>query len=222
MIDPTCSREVIGIIAYAEQAGVPYKVTSTWRPGAVTLAGNPSRHGRKLAVDLAAPTPSIDSEALARIFRAFGPVEHKLNELIYAGPQVAYNIKAGRRVGKYAQSIHHNHVHVAVDPGVILSAATPKVVIDAVITAAPHDSDGREDMAEPVGALCAPEGGCWVLTRDGGVRAYGGAPFHNSYPGLPAELRQGDRTFVDIVRRDDGRAGYMLISSGGEKYRFPL
>lgn len=218
MIDPTCSREVIGIIAYAEQAGVPYKVTSTWRPGAVTAAGNPSRHGRKLAVDFAGQAPSIDSEALARIFKAFVPVEHKLAELIYAGPQVAYNVKAGKRVGKYAQALHHNHVHVAVDPGVILAEVSPRVVVDSVTGAAPADTDGREDMADPVDAVCAPGGGVWVLTRDGGVRAYD-APFHGSYPGLPPEGRQGERTFVAIEPND--RGGYDLISAGNERYSFP-
>lgn len=222
MIDPTCSREVIGVIAYLQQTGVPYRVTSTWRPGAITAAGNPSRHGRKLAVDFAGPLPGRDSDDLAAIFHAFGPVEHKLNELIYAGPQVTWNIKAGRRVGKYAQSIHHDHVHVAVDPGLILAEQRPVVVVDQVINPAPADHDGREDMADPVDAICAPAGGVWVLTRDGGVRAYGGAPFPQpigSYPGLPPDQRQGERTFVEI--RPNDRGYYDLVSSAGEVYSFP-
>ena len=218
MIDPACSPEVVGIIAYASQTGVPFKVTSTFRPGAVTAAGNPSRHGRRLAVDFAGPAPSIDSEALAVIFRAFLPVEHKLNELIYAGPQTGFNIKAGKRVGKYAQSIHHNHVHVAVDPGVVLATVAPVKVIDSVTGPAPADTDGREDMAEPVDAVAAPAGGVWVLTRDGGVRAYD-APFYGSYPGLPPEGRQGgERVFVEIRLNELG--GYTLVSAGGERYAF--
>lgn len=220
MIDLTCSPEVIGIIAYADTTGIPYKVTSTFRPGAITAAGNSSRHGRKLAVDFAAPRPSLDSEDLARIFRAFTPIEKHLNELIYAGPQVSYNIKAGKRVGKYAQAIHHNHVHVAVDPGVILAVLTPHPTTPAEVhvEAAPADTDGREEMAEPVDALAAPNGGVWVLTRDGGIRAYHGAPFYNSYPGLPEKDRQGERTFVEI--RPNDRGGYTLISSGNEPYDF--
>lgn len=218
MIDPGCSPEVAGIIAYAVTTGVPYKITSTYRPGAVTAAGNPSRHGRKLAVDFAAPRPSIDSEGLADIFRAFIPVEHRLNELIYAGPQVTYNIKAGRRVGKYAQAIHHNHVHVAVDPGLIVAIVKPVIIVASVVAPAPDDTDGREEMSEPVDAVCAPSGGAWVLTRDGGVRAYHGAPFYGSYPGLPESARQGERTFVEIRLNDMG--GYNLLSSGGETYAF--
>ncbi len=217
MIDRACSPEVAGIIAYAETTGVPFRVTSTFRPGAITAAGNPSRHGRRLAVDFAGPHPGRDTAELAAIFKAFLPVEHKLNELIFAGPQVGFNIKAGKRVGKYAQGIHHDHVHVAVDPGLVLATVNPVVVVQSIVAQAPPDTDGREDMAEPVDALCAPPGGVWVLTRDGGVRAYR-APFYGSYPGLPPEGRQGERTFVEI--RPNARGGYDLISAGNETYSF--
>jgi hypothetical protein len=219
MIDLTASAEVAGIIAYAESTGVPFRVTSTFRPGAVTAAGNPSRHGRKLAVDLAGPKPGRDTPELAAIFKAFLPVEHKLNELIYAGPQVGFNIKAGKRVGKYAQTIHHDHVHVAVDKGLVLAGVSPVVVVHSVAGPAPADTDGREDMAEPVDAVAAPGGGVWVLTRDGGVRAYD-APYHGSYPGLPPEDREGERVFVAIEVND--RAGYDLLSAGHERYSFPV
>lgn len=73
-------------------------------------------------------------------------------------------------------------------------------------------------MADPVDALAAPGGGCWVLTRDGGVRAYHGAPFLGSYPGLPPAARQGERTFVEIEANSMG--GYTLTSAGGETYAF--
>lgn len=220
MIDPHCSPEVIGIIAYGESTGVAMKVTSTLRPGAITISGNRSFHGLGLAVDFAGPIPTRDSSVLADIFHAFLPVEKHLAELIYAGPQVTFNIKHGRRVGKYAQSIHHDHVHVAVQRGVLLNRQIATFTPDTVVEQAPEDHEG-EDMAEPMDALCAPGGGVWVLTKDGGVRAYRGAPFHGSYPGLPPEWRQGDRTFVEITERDDGQPGYMLISSGQERYRFP-
>lgn len=220
MIDPMCSREVEAIIVFGGSSGVPMKVTSTLRPGAVTQAGNRSFHALGLAVDFAGPRPSIDSDELTAIFDAFLPVEKHLAELIYAGPQVAFNIKGGRRVGKYAQSIHHNHVHVAVQRGVYLDRLVPTFIPDAVIEQAPDDRRD-EDMADPTGAMCAPNGGVWVVTRDGGVRAYRNAPFHGSYPGLPAEQRQGTRTFVDISERDDDREGYMLHGSDGALYRFP-
>lgn len=220
MIDPRCSPEVEAIIAFGTSTGVPMKVTSTLRPGAVTISGNRSFHGMGLAVDFAGPAPSRNSEALADIFHAFLAVETHLAELIYAGPQVGFNIKHGRRVGKYAESIHHDHVHVAVQRGVMLDRMVPGFLPDTIIEQAPRDHEG-EDMADPTGAMCAPNGGVWVVTRDGGVRAYNNAPFHGSYPALPAEARQGDRTFVGISERDDGAAGYMLHGSDGSLYRFP-
>jgi len=219
MIDPHCSREVEGIIAYGVSTGIPMKVTSTLRPYAVTISGNLSLHGAGLAVDFAGMVPSIDSDALAHVFHAFLPVEKHLAELIYAGPQTAFNIKNGRRVGKYAQSIHHNHVHVGVRRGVFLDREIPTINPDTTIEQAP-DHEG-EDMADPVDGMPAPDGGVWVVTKDGGVRSYKGAPFHGSYPGLPEEWRQGERTFVGITERDDGAAGYMLHGSDGSLYRFP-
>ena len=219
VIDLHCSREVEGVIAYGQSTGVAMKVTSTLRPGAVTISGNLSLHGAGLAVDFAGLVPSIDSEALADIFHAFLPVERHLAELIYAGPQVGFNIKNGRRVGKYAQSIHHNHVHVAVRHGVLLDREIPSFTPDVTVEQAPEHQG--EDMADPVDALPAGNGGVWVLTKDGGVRAYKGAPFHGSYPGLPPEWRQGERSFDRIEPRDDGVDGYMITSTAGEHYRFP-
>lgn len=216
MNDPTCSPEVVGIIAFARSTGVPYRVTSTYRPGAMTAAGNPSRHGRRLACDFAGPHPGRDTPELRAIFDAFVPIEVHLNELIYS--PAPYNIKTGRRVKNYAVAIHWDHVHLAVDPGVNLAALAP--------AAAPHsderieDTDGREEMSEPVEALCAPNGGAWVLTRDGGIRAYKGAPYLGSYPGLPPEARQGERTFVDLTPND--RGGYDLHGSDGSLYGFPI
>lgn len=219
MIDPACSPEVAGIIEYLAASGVPHRVTSTWRPGAMTAAGNPSRHGRKLAVDFAGPRPGRDSEDLADIFHAFVPVAQALAELIYAGPQVSYNIKAGRRVGKYAQRIHHDHVHVAVNPGVVLME-TP-MVLDASPDVDPAPEHVGEDMADPVAALFTAEGAT-VVTKTGGVFTYGDHPFHGSYFSLAPEHRNDpDRVFVAIDPRDDGAAGYQLVSAGGEIYRFP-
>jgi hypothetical protein len=133
--------------------------------------------------------------------------------------QAKYNIKNGKRVPKYAVADHHNHVHVAVPKGGRLDPAqhTPAPQSDERV----DEQETMEDMAEPMDALCAPEGGCWVLTKDGGVRTYKGAPFLGSYPGLAPEHRQGERTFVSIEPRDDGQPGYMIRSNGGELYRFP-
>lgn len=221
--DPHASPEVEAAIAYLNSTGVPHVLTSSMRPGSITGSGNLSLHAVGLACDFAGLRPTIDSEELAGIFRAFVPVENTLAELIYAGPQVSYNIKNGKRVGKYAQSIHHNHVHVGLHKGQLLNFTAPLVLTIEAVAPAPTDHE-EEDMAEPVDGLHVPGGSdedVWVLTRDGGVRAYGAAPFHGSYPGLPEKDRQGNRVFDSIIPRDDGQPGYELRGSDGSAYRFP-
>jgi TP901 family phage tail tape measure protein len=110
---PTIDR----LIAYLRSTGVPHRVTSTYRPGSITASGNRSLHAAKRAVDFAGPSPGYDTPALGAIFKAFVPIAAKLAELIYAGPQTNFNIKNGRRVAKYAQAQHHDHVHAAMAAG---------------------------------------------------------------------------------------------------------
>jgi hypothetical protein len=179
VIDTHCSPEVESIIGYLGTTGVDFKVTSTIRPGAITISGQPSFHSIGLACDCAGPEPSRDSKDLARIFDAFHPVEAQLAELIYAGPQVTYNIKNGKQ-NKYAESIHHDHVHVALRKGSFLDPLNRRLAPESGERV--NEADRSEDMAEPMDGLCSPDGGVWVLTKDGGVRAYRGAPFHGSYP----------------------------------------
>lgn len=73
--------------------------------------------------------------------------------------------------------------------------------------------------ADPVDAIKAGEGdGYWVLGRDGGVFAVGGATFQGAYTTLAPEQRQGTRTFTRILSR--GGNGYNLVSQHGELYGF--
>ena len=65
-------------------------------------------------------------------------------------------------------------------------------------------------------------GQTWVLGPDGGVfaRPIGGpTPFYGSYPGLPAQDRQGSRSFLRIVSHADGE-GYTLLANDGSYYSF--
>lgn len=120
------SREDRCMIQYLKDSGVPHRITSTTNHSAKTRAGYPSRHvmegtgGMGLAIDAAGPTASRDSKVLGDIFWAFMKVEKQLHELIYAGPQTTFNIKRGKRVPKYAQSGHHDHVHIAVNKGTFI------------------------------------------------------------------------------------------------------
>lgn len=125
------SDEVRALVRYLGATGIPHRVTTTTNHKAVTSAGHPSRHvalgtnGKGLAIDIAGPTPGRDTQALADIFNALAIEGHALHELIYAGPQVAFNIKSGRQVAKYATADHHDHVHVSVDKGVLLVPPHP-------------------------------------------------------------------------------------------------
>ncbi len=97
---------------------VPFRVSSDFRPGAITVDGNKSLHGFHRAVDLAVPGDfGRDTQGLANIFHAFSSVEGIMAELIYSGPQTSYDIKNGRRVAKYAVDGHHDHVHAALAAG---------------------------------------------------------------------------------------------------------
>lgn len=111
------------IVAYAASTGVPFRVVSTYRPGAITATGHVSRHSLGLAVDLAGHTASRDSDQLLAINLAFKPVAHLLHELIYSGPG-SYQIYNG--APHYFQGVtrdnHHDHVHVSIDYGVVFPA----------------------------------------------------------------------------------------------------
>jgi TP901 family phage tail tape measure protein len=109
---PDSGSTIDRLIGYMASTDVPHRVTSTLRPN-----DSGSYHAVGRAVDFAGLSPSRDSRALGNIFWAFEPIFRKLKELIYAGPQTSFNIKNGRRVGKYAQAIHHDHVHAAMDGG---------------------------------------------------------------------------------------------------------
>lgn len=204
MIDLHCSEEVESIISYLDIVQIPHKVTSTWRPGAVTVSGNLSNHAKKLAVDFAGPTPTWNSETLAEIFRAFVPVEAHLSELIYSGPQVTYNIKHGKRVAKYAQALHHNHVHVAVEPGVLLTELLPRHADES-----PDVINGNERTDLPV-AITVPHphgrGYLVLQTRDGGVFTYDDCPFFGSLVG------------VDTGPNGSGPAAALAWTPTGEGY----
>lgn len=210
MIAPHCSREVEGIIAFGMSTGVPMVVTSTLRPGAITISGNVSLHSAGLAVDFAGPAPSLDSDSLASIFHAFLPVEKHLAELIYAGPQVGFNIKNGRRVGKYAQSIHHNHVHVGVRSGVLLDREIPTFTPDTLVEQAPTPAEVNErtDMAAGIVVPRAQGGYAVLQTRDGGVFTYDGAPFFGSM----VDVAPGP--FVALTWTPSG-AGYWILDGAG-------
>ena len=211
---PPC-REVDGIIEYGKSTGVPMIVTSTYRPGAVTISGNQSNHAKKLAVDFAGLRPSWDSQELAAIFNAFVPIASNLSELIYAGPQVKKNVKHGIWVPKYAVDIHHNHVHVAVDSGIYLPDLI-NIHIEAQYTdTALHmeDVNERTDLV-PAITIHRPQGGYVVLqSRDGGVFTYDGAPFLGSL----VNVSPGPAVALEWTESGNG---YWILDSHGAVFAY--
>jgi TP901 family phage tail tape measure protein len=113
------------IISYLRGTGVPHRVVSTVRPGAITATGKPSYHGKGRAVDFGGPGRygQRDTPELLAINRAFLPIASRLRELIYSGPG-AVEIHNGRPhdYTGITHAMHRDHVHVAMKYGGILRA----------------------------------------------------------------------------------------------------
>ncbi|HEX2259428.1 MAG TPA: hypothetical protein VHJ40_06775 [Actinomycetota bacterium] len=149
------SSETEAIIAYLEASGLSCRVTSVVRSVPPSRHAQPGTRGKGLAIDVAEiGDKGNDNDDLAAIFKAFEPVESQLYELIYAGPQVSYNIKRGKRVRKYAVADHHDHVHVAVDVGVFIAWLASGDEEAEMFTFGVQSSDPTE-------------AGMWLLAGDG-------------------------------------------------------
>lgn len=213
------SRETAAIIAYQRSTGVTSRVTSI---DDGDHAEN-SKHyqkgtaGRGLAVDFAGGAqyvrhPAIAAPQLLAIAKSFGPVEHRLYELIHSG--LGYSIKAGRRVPMLDVAAHHNHVHVAVSRGVMLAA----------LPAQPHPS--APEVLPMYDPPLGPIAGVWqddqqrvmaAVTPGGDVYAWG-CKWWGNVSGKPY---WANRRAARIGARDDGQDGYMVTAVGGETYRLP-
>lgn len=169
------SAETAALIRYMVDSGVPHRVTSVVRPGAVTAAGYPSRHAVGLAVDFAGPNYR-NAYQLSAIFAALARVAPRLHELIYAG--VPRNVKAGRWVAPYAVSGHWDHAHVSVNKGVVVKWLGPlPPTREAPVM--PDDPNIPNATAPVVALVPTPSGGgYWIVTKAGEVFAFGDARYH--------------------------------------------
>lgn len=105
-------NDIIGLI---QGRGVPFRVTSTYRPGATThSSGNLSYHATKNAVDFGGVPAGSDSNSLLGINRFFAGLGKGLIELIYSGPG-GINLRNGQphTYDATTRADHHDHVHVA-------------------------------------------------------------------------------------------------------------
>lgn len=134
------SDEVLAIIGYLAGSSLPGRVTAT--VGTFVSSANPcsphakgSLHcadgtgGKGLAVDFGGTDFGITVLSVAQmgaIFTAFSLAADHLAELIHNGPGIHRAVKNGKWVdplvvyGAEAWDAHRNHVHVAVDRGVLL------------------------------------------------------------------------------------------------------
>jgi hypothetical protein len=121
------------IVAFQRRSGVPFTVTSTYRPGANDY------HGQRMAVDVASTPGNMVKQASWE----YGYAPYLL-ELIHSGGP-GYFVKNGRKVGAdYYRSVyseHFDHVHTAMNRAGLLGA---KIAADPQI-------DNAGDTATPTG-----------------------------------------------------------------------
>ncbi|WP_175008115.1 hypothetical protein [Cellulosimicrobium sp. TH-20] len=115
-----------GAIGWQRMAGIvkdllPWaRITSTFRPGAITATGFPSMHGQGRAVDIAG-VGSMDTAGMTRIFQTLKAAYPGSYELIYS-PMGAQQLYKGRShvYPEPTKGDHYNHVHWALANGGVL------------------------------------------------------------------------------------------------------
>jgi GH25 family lysozyme M1 (1,4-beta-N-acetylmuramidase) len=111
------------------------------------------------------------------------------------------------------------HTDKANIPGIRAGCDHSQGRIDVDAPPPPPPPPQEDDpMAEPIDALVAPNGGIWVLTKDGGVRSYRNAPFYGSVPALKPQNRQ---TFAAATGIEPwGGGGYRVNATPEGHYDF--
>ncbi len=115
-----------GAIGWQRMAGIvkdllPWaRITSTFRPGAITATGFPSMHGQGRAVDIAG-VGSMDTAGMRQIFQTLKAAYPGSYELIYS-PMGAQQLYKGRPYlfPEPTKGDHYNHVHWALANGGVL------------------------------------------------------------------------------------------------------
>ncbi len=176
-VQPNESQELHALRVMARLMGwTVYSANSGGHSGA-SFHYAKATDGIGLAVDLVDPAgKGYDSPALdlinSQIIR-FIPLP-LIKELIYSAPD-AVNVHNGRIVSvdywsKAVRGRHHDHNHLAVAKGFTYNS--PEVLM-------PGDDPNRINVLAPISGMAAtPTGkGYWLCAMDGGVFAFGDAPF---------------------------------------------
>lgn len=123
------------LIALLQKSGLPFRISSRYRPGARTHAsGNLSYHATANAIDVAGPRSGVDTPEMLAINRYFAKFGRGLKELIYSGPG-AINLNNGRpyTYSGVTAADHHDHVHVAATKDSLKSLEIPGLKVGGTV-----------------------------------------------------------------------------------------
>jgi hypothetical protein len=170
------SEEVRGLVRIPASKGVRYQVSSVCRPGRPqdSYHNRVGTNGCGQAVDFTGPTPfsrRVPHQPFLDIFYALAEHSDQLAELFYSGAPffvkngVEYDIAL---LSPAVKNGHWDHVHAAVEAGVVLVPAT--------VTAGQGTIGGvNKDI---IAFEVTPTGkGYWFVTADGAVYAFGDAEY---------------------------------------------
>lgn len=185
------------LVAYLEATGLPHRVTSTTGGKHSTN----SWHYSGNAIDAAGPIPSEDSPELLAIQHSWLPVADQLKELI--GPDPDACVKNGHLHEYDLETLeaHRNHVHTASTVNVVHPEPLEAVMVMTAMLTHPAWGDGY-----------------LLIQEDGGVFAYGDAPYLGSVPALEIRLTGLERIISGGPAPDGG--GYWLMGGNGAVYAF--
>lgn len=192
---------------------------------------NPNDFGVVTALDITDdPDGGCDAHALADQLR-----REQLQENPH--PELAYILSAGRYTNadvnwewrERSKNDHHGHIHIGVGEG---SDCDPRPPYDStqpwgLAPATPEEAmavnPSNTRFAVPVGAKPRSDGRIpfWGFDEAGGVFTYNGAPFHGSVP-EHVDIRANGVKVLDAKahRADDGRSGYVILTSDEGTYFF--
>lgn len=236
------SREVQSIIAFIEGQGIPGRVTGvlgTYRSAADPCAPHTASSihcadgtgGKGRAVDWGGVVPGMSAQSVAQmtvIHRAFATVAPQLAELFFNGPGITKVVKNGvwrdglSTLGVTTWAAHTNHVHVAVPFGTFLVVPKP-----AAAAAQPTEVKPMFDPPLQVAAWRRFDydgmSGVVAVGPDGAVYCEVGNMMRGGANGQSFFV---NRRAADIVapNADEAAAGkrYVILSTGNERYAFPL
>jgi hypothetical protein len=214
-IQPGETAVTAALRAFADGQGWCVTATTNGQHAAASL------HYSGRAVDLASRAgPGTDTNDLLNINEKVVQLLplSSISELIYAGPGnvCVHNgqIVNGLLVyGTATMAEHHNHVHLGVIPTFSFTSNTPAPAPATVVKPV------YDPPLQVVDFLPYLHGsGGWGLLADGGVAAFGDAPYRGTDKQPIGHDYWGNRKAAKFERNGEG---YDIIDTAGERYSYP-